>query len=160
LQDANLHLALSLFSLRASSLPASPPPSRAYSVAAPHIERLLSDDPEALALLREATTEGKGGANNPDGLGGKSGKSIVNGNNVTIDNQPDLFTEPTPKPDAPQRGNRRSYTLSRLKRESPALFAEVTAGNHLGRRYGARRDGEHGGGFGLGCFILQICRIR
>lgn len=60
------------------------------------VQRLISDDPKTLAMLRKATT-GKPGAHN---------------NNVIRKRT--------------RQGNSRAYTLDRLERERPDLFARVT----------------------------------
>jgi hypothetical protein len=64
------------------------------------IEALLKGSPEVLAAWREEMT------NKPHVHAG-------DGDNVTI---------------RPERGNRKSYTLSRLKRENAELFEQVVAG--------------------------------
>lgn len=74
--------------------------------------------------LRRLTVGGRGGANNPEGVGGKSGK-IDNGDIVTIVN--DLFAEPKPAKPQAERGNSRAYTLDRLEKERPDLYARVKA---------------------------------
>lgn len=97
------------------------------------IERLLADEPEALARLREELAGKPGskeGGNNPHGLGGKAGKTIIDdANNVSVIKEPDLFDPPptqAPKPKRQtQHGSRRDYTLTRLKKNSPELFEEV-----------------------------------
>lgn len=95
------------------------------------VERLLADDPEALALLREAVTEKHGGGDrNPEGANQYKGNNSVKTNNVSLDQpSPDLFTPPPEKPKRKtQQGNAKAYTLSRLKKQSPALFERVKAG--------------------------------
>ena len=64
------------------------------------VAALLKDDPEVEALWREATTS-------------KPHVHKVDGDNVTI---------------KPSRGNKRAYTLDRLKRERRDLFDKVCAG--------------------------------
>jgi len=67
------------------------------------IRKLISDDPETLVLWREAMT-------------GKKGKRVKdNSDNVTIINHA-------------ERGNTRSYTVSRLKKQRPDLFNHVKDG--------------------------------
>lgn len=70
-----------------------------------------------------------GGNRNPDG---RNQHSEVKPNNISLDQEPDLFTEP-PEPDPPkprntQHGTRKDYTLSRLKKDAPELFEQVKAG--------------------------------
>lgn len=105
------------------------PPLRGLGQSVADIERLLGDDPEALARLREELTAEHGGNRNPEG---RNQYSAVKGNNITLDHTIDLFTEPTkpaPRPKtAPDRGTRKDYTLSRLKKDAPALFEAVKAG--------------------------------
>ena len=64
------------------------------------IEALLKDSPDVLAMWREEMT------NEPH-------KHLDEGDNITI---------------KPERGTGKAYTVSRLKRESPELFAQVVAG--------------------------------
>ena len=66
------------------------------------IEALLKDDPEALAAFRKE-------------IHGNQGQRTDLGNNITEVNER-------------VTGTSRAYTLSRLKRESPELFAEVCDG--------------------------------
>lgn len=66
------------------------------------IEAVIKDDPEALALFREAMT-GEPHVHKP----------APESDNVTI---------------TPERGNARAYTVSRLKRERPDLFDRVVNG--------------------------------
>jgi hypothetical protein len=64
------------------------------------VDALIKDDAATLAMWREAVTPGKGKpSHNPDNV------SITDGH-----------------------GNSRSYTLDRLRREAPALFQAVCAG--------------------------------
>lgn len=62
------------------------------------VEALIKDDAELLQLWREAITPKHGG------------NRTVKGDNVTL---------------ADNRGNRKAYTLDRLKREAPELFSQV-----------------------------------
>ena len=95
------------------------------------VERLLSDDPEALAALREEVAGKPGGLNNP---GGANQYAEVNANNISIDQEPDLFTQPpAPKPKPKRKrnneyGTKKDYTLLRLKESAPELFERVTSG--------------------------------
>lgn len=118
-------------------------PLRGLGASISDVERLLGGDDEALEALRAELVAKRGGANNPDGLGGKSGK-IDNANNVSVDKEltttPDLFTQPQPDPEPPPRpkrqtehGNRKDYTLSRLKKDEPALFDASSASVGRGR---------------------------
>lgn len=59
----------------------------------------------------------RGGNNNPEGLGGKSGKAIVNDNNVIIDKERDSPV-----------GNSREKGLRELRQKAPELHAKVLAG--------------------------------
>ena len=62
---------------------------------------------------------------NPTGANQHSG----NANNVSNSTKQDLFAEQESSPKRKtEHGNRKDYTLSRLKREAPALFEEVKAG--------------------------------
>ena len=91
------------------------------------IERLLGDDPEALERLREELTA-EDWQRNPSG---RNQYSEVTDNNIIHNQSSDLFTEQEPEPKRvkkTQQGTRKDYTLSRLKREAPALFEEVKAG--------------------------------
>jgi hypothetical protein len=57
------------------------------------VENIIRDHPDVMALWAEVTKRGRGGANNPAGIGGKSGKTkddIVNVDNINIDNQATL----------------------------------------------------------------------
>lgn len=65
------------------------------------VEALIRDDAETLTLWRSATQIGAGA------------RTDLHNNVMTVERQ---------------EGNSRSYTLSRLKRESPALFEKVVAG--------------------------------
>jgi hypothetical protein len=70
------------------------------------VERMIANDPEALADFREAVKEQTHDRGNQH-TGGKR-------NNVTLAK--------------PATGNGKAYTLSRLKRETPELFAAVVRG--------------------------------
>jgi hypothetical protein len=75
----------------------------------------------------EATRGKPGGVNNPEGLGGKSGKTadIVKCDNVTLDK------EPTPEPaitKKPSTGNSTSYAVRRLGKGRPDLLERLKAG--------------------------------
>ena len=70
------------------------------------IERIIADDPETLALFREAMLGKEGGDK----------RSAITGNNVTSDRPPRVT------------GNSKSYTLSRLKKDRPDLFDRVVKG--------------------------------
>jgi len=63
-----------------------------FSIFGNFTQDICSKDPEALVLLREVTTEKKGG------------DRVSNSDNVTIRNEPD-------------RGNSKAYSLDRLKRD-------------------------------------------
>ena len=100
------------------------PPLRGLGQSVADIERLLGDDPEALERLREELTATKG---NPAGVNQYSGKD----NNIIPSSTPDLFAEPSAKPKRQkktQQGTRKDYTLSRLKKDAPALFEAVKDG--------------------------------
>ena len=75
-------------------------PPKGVGATLPMVEKLIADDAEALAEFRKATTAGKG----------RKPKHITNGDNITIN---------------PERGTSRAYTLDRLEREQPDLFARV-----------------------------------
>lgn len=66
------------------------------------IEKVISDDAEALAMFREGTT--------------RKAHRPVNGSGDNITTSP------------PKRGASKAYTLDRLKRERPNLFTEVKEG--------------------------------
>jgi hypothetical protein len=78
------------------------------------VEALLKDDPEALALFREAITS-------------KRGKRAKDNSDIV-----------TVKGDG--RGNARGYTLTRLKRHHPTLYQRVVAGE-LSAHAAAREAG-------------------
>jgi hypothetical protein len=67
------------------------------------IEALIKDDPEALRMFRREVVKTHGGDR-------KSEQAKIKSDNVTLD---------------PDRGNAKSYTLSRLKRTRPELFQAV-----------------------------------
>ena len=67
------------------------------------IEKVLSDDPDVLALWRESTKRKPG----------PKGDDNYHDNIMVID------------PDKAQQGTSKSYTLSRLKREAPELYERV-----------------------------------
>jgi len=86
------------------------------------IETLLADDAEALALFSDLVVAGKGGQQE-NGNAKKDKKTKHD--NIMI--RSDLFTAPeTPSAKAKQ-GTSRIYTVARLKREEPELFARVVA---------------------------------
>ena len=70
------------------------------------IEALIRDDAEVLAMWREAM-KGKHG-------GDRRSEEVIKVDNITLDK--------------PSKGTSRSYTVSRLQREAPELFAQVVAG--------------------------------
>ena len=76
------------------------------------------DDMEAVHMLSGAEAGGRGGANNPNGIGGKSGKIIVNVDNINIDNGRDTAT-----------GTSTAFTMRTLEKRAPEVHAEVLAGN-------------------------------
>ncbi len=82
------------------------PPLEGYGEKIEDVERMISNDPEALADFREAVKEQTHDRGNQH-TGGKR-------NNVTLAK--------------PATGNGKAYTLSRLKRETPELFAAVVRG--------------------------------
>jgi len=69
------------------------------------VEKLIRDDPEALAMFRKAVTREHGGDRHSEAF-----KS----DNVTLER--------------PERGNTRAYTLDRLYREAPELYKAVCDG--------------------------------
>jgi hypothetical protein len=81
-------------------------PIRGWGQNPDKIQAVIQDDPEALALFREAMVDGPGGDK-------KSEDRIISDNitNCTMD-----------------RGTSKSYTVSRLKRDRPDLFERVVAG--------------------------------
>jgi hypothetical protein len=106
-------------------------PLRGLGESVADIERLLSDEPEALARLREELAGSHGG--DREGAGRKS-KDAIKNNNIILDSEPDLFSQPPQKPKKgdgpkkPQQGTSKAYTLSRLKKNAPELFERVKAG--------------------------------
>ena len=83
------------------------------------IERLISDDPDAVTLL-DGLLKGKEG--NPTGNNQHSGIT----NNVS--NSSNMFpAKPKPTKRKAVQGNSRAYTVSRLERDRPDLFAKVCA---------------------------------
>jgi len=72
------------------------------------VEAVIKDDPECLTMYREAMKGQEGGD--------KTSKEPTC-NNITGDSQPNAIT-----------GTSKSYTLSRLERESPELFDSVCSG--------------------------------
>lgn len=68
------------------------------------IEKVISDDAEALAMFRQETTGEHGGDHKSNG--------VIKSDNITLD---------------PKRGTSKAYTLERLKRERPDLFEKVVA---------------------------------
>jgi len=70
------------------------------------IENLIRDDVEVLAMWREAMKGKQGGDRRSD--------VAIKDDNVILDKA--------------NQGNSRSYTVSRLQREAPELFAQVVAG--------------------------------
>lgn len=86
----------------------TPRPLRGLGQSVADIERLLGDDPEALARLREELTQ-KGAPV------GNENASKTSANNISTCYPDDLFTEPAPKPKRQTtHGTRKDYTLSRL----------------------------------------------
>jgi len=80
------------------------------------IEALLADDMEALALFSELVVASHGGDRKSD---------KIKADNVSLDY--DLFTAPEARKKKAEAGNSRIYTVARLKREEPELFARVVA---------------------------------
>lgn len=77
------------------------------------------EDTEAILMISQAETGTRGGNNNPNGLGGKSGKmdrDIVNVNNINIDN------------DRSTMGTATTYTMRRLAKDAPELLTNVLSG--------------------------------
>jgi hypothetical protein len=103
---------------RLTSSCASFSPIAAFVITRPpaKVEALIKDEPEILALWREATTGAKH-------LHNKKGDAYI----VSINDRP------------VRHGNARSYTLGRLKRERPDLFERVAAGE-LSANKAARRQ--------------------
>ncbi len=72
---------------------------------------------EAIDLIDQELTRKPGGANNPEGIGGKGHKeAIVNHNNVMND-----------KETKASQGNSIEYTLRRLRKDHPELHEKVLA---------------------------------
>jgi len=69
------------------------------------VEALIKDDPECLTMYREAMTQHGGD---------RKSEEAIKRDNITIEND--------------GRGTCKSYTLSRLERESPELFDSVCSG--------------------------------
>lgn len=90
---------------------------RRLRLAAGAVEALIKDQPEVLALWREAITPRHGG----DRVGGNAPSKS---DNITLDG----------------RGTSKSYTLDRLKRERPDLFRRV-----CDREMSAHRDAIEAG---------------
>lgn len=92
------------------------------------IKRLCRDDIEALNAIDAVTQRGDGGNNNPDGLGGHTGKT--RGDLVTFDNvqgdKPASASEQSPVVKAPT-GNSRETALRRLRKDRPDLLERVLA---------------------------------
>jgi hypothetical protein len=112
-------------------------PLRGLGESVADIERLLADEPEALARLREELVGDRGAPQ------GNSNASKTKDDNIIICSEPDLFTEPPEKPKCQKQtdqGTRKDYTLSRLKKHAPALFEEVKAG-HLSANAAALQAG-------------------
>ncbi len=80
---------------------------------------LLRDCPEELALFDLAVSRGRGGNNNPEGIGGRTGK-VANPDIVRVDNGDDSK--------GPPAGNSAEYAHRRLSRERPDLFDRVRKG--------------------------------
>lgn len=78
------------------------PPLEGYGEKIEDVERMIANDPEALADFREAVT------GEPHRPKKESGYNVTSNKRVT--------------------GNGKAYTLSRLKRETPELFASVVRG--------------------------------
>jgi hypothetical protein len=109
------------------------------------LARML-EDTDAWEILLKLTRGEGGGPNNPEGLGGKSHKSIVNRHIMTVDNaptspSPDVIPfDPavsTPSPPPPRQrnyaresrqGNSVSYAVRRLGKHRPDLLERVRAG--------------------------------
>ena len=84
------------------------PPLKGYGEKVEDVERMLENDADALAAFRQETTGRHGGDRKSD---------AIKCNNVTLDEDSKATT-----------GNGKAYTLSRLKRETPELFAAVVRG--------------------------------
>lgn len=89
------------------------------------LKRFIADEADLLVQFQEALDRGKGGANNPQGLGGLTGKTAegtVNHSNRMID------SEPAPSVAPAQQGTTVQYAVRRLARERPDLLEKVKAG--------------------------------
>jgi hypothetical protein len=88
------------------------------------IRRLSKDWPDVLSLFEQAVARGRGGANNPEGLGGRGGKEgeIDNVRDTNIDNQPEQ--EAKPRGGSDDRG----YAIRRLSKDRPDLLARGEQG--------------------------------
>ena len=82
------------------------PPLEGYGEKIEDVERMIASDPEALADFREAIKGHEGGD--------KRSTKAITGYNITSDER--------------VTGTGKAYTLSRLKRETPELFASVVRG--------------------------------
>jgi hypothetical protein len=76
------------------------------------VEALIKDDPAVLAMWREAVTPQHGG------------------DRTDVPSKSDIIT-------LDGRGTSKAYTVARLKREAPALFADVCAGKLSANAAGA-----------------------
>lgn len=81
------------------------PPLKGFGEDPKKVEALLKDDAEALRMFREATTA-------PQGRPVES--TVEKNNNIIV---------------KPKQGTARAYTLSRLHRQHPKLYARVVAGD-------------------------------
>jgi hypothetical protein len=61
-----------------------------------------------LGVFREELTADKGGKNNMDGIGGKSGKTHIDNNNNIIIDKNDLFTDPPKQEKKSTQGTRKA----------------------------------------------------
>jgi hypothetical protein len=81
----------------------------------------MAEEPmKLLSMLDELSQRGPGGANNPEGLGGKSGKTrdgIVNDDNIHNDKDRESPT-----------GTSREAALRRLRKDRPDLHEQVLSG--------------------------------
>ena len=102
-------------------------PLRGLGQSVHDVERLLSDDADALVALRNELA-GSRGAQFGNSNNEKHEKS--NNDNIIIRQDVDMFTEPPepPKRERKSQGTSKSYTLSRLKKDKPELFDRVKAG--------------------------------
>jgi hypothetical protein len=88
----------------------------------------MAEEPmKLLSMLDELSQRGPGGANNPEGLGGKSGKKreVVNRDNITIDNERDYTAENERRG---AHGTSREAALRRLRKDRPDLHEQVLSG--------------------------------